>query len=729
MAIFTVTTTADSGAGSLRAAIATARSGDTIEFAANLANQTIRLTSGQIDLSVGKNLIIDGAKAANLTLSGNNASRIFLLRSTSATPTNLTVKNLTLANAYTAEKGGAILTEHQAKLTVENVTFQNNVADQGGGAIFSAFEGALTVTGSKFIGNQAVRGNNERGAGAIAFHGPGPLTVSNSEFRENKGINGAAINSLNGKMTIQNSKFINNDTTAAVFDTGKANAFLRGYGGAVYADRASSTSEPAGTIRISNSIFEGNKGKAEGGAAYLYTGAQDNIIIEGSSFKDNQVQALAGGNAGNGGALTVMSNDLNKGLLISGSSFVNNTATNQGGGLWMMKAPATILNSTFSGNTVLPSATNAGSRIGGGMALYGPADIINSTIANNKASWVGGGVAANKDYTVTAKNTIFYGNTADNGGNNWKIEQQVSRELTDRGGNIQFPNLLASTDKKVTANVQIIDPLLGALQDNGSGVFFHPLLAGSPAINSGVAANAPTVDQRGFLRDGLVDIGAFEFGAATSTPPGTPGTPSTPGTPNTPTPGTPGTPVSTTPSPNNDLLTGTATPDQLTGEAGNDSLIGGLGADTQTGGTGADRFLYAGANQRAALAQSRVQTLDRITDFNAVDGDRIQLDFDNNPATVQLPKKLFNAGKVTGNSLIRSTRSAFSDKNQKAGGKQGLAAREAVLFQWKRQTYLAVNDNQRGFAANRDMVIDVTGIQMIGRDATAGVLNVSNYFV
>ncbi|HEY9660416.1 MAG TPA: choice-of-anchor Q domain-containing protein [Allocoleopsis sp.] len=711
MAIITVTTSADSGAGSLRAAIASAQSGDTIQFAASLANQTIQLTSGQIEISAGKSLTIDGSSAANLTVSGNNASRIFLLKSTSATPSNLTLKNLTLANAYTADQGGAILTEHQAKLTVENVSFNNNVADNGGGAIFSAFEGSLTVTGSKFVGNQAVKGNDERGAGAIAFYGPGALTVSNSEFRDNKGINGAAINSLNGKLTIQNSKFINNDTTSATVDTGNPNPTLRGYGGAIYADRASSTSEPSGTIRILSSSFEGNKGRAEGGAAYFFTGTQDNVIIEKSSFKDNQVQALSGGNAGNGGAVTVLSNGLNQGLTISGSSFVNNTAANQGGGLWTMDAPTTITNSTFSGNTVPANSTEAYNRIGGGMALYSPTDIINTTIAFNKAGWVGGGVAADKKYTVTAKNTIFYNNTAENGGNDWKIQQQTSRELSDGGGNIQFPDLLSNqsnrfNDNRATANIKVIDPLLGALQDNGGGILTHALLAGSPAINAGVSAGAPGVDQRGFTRDSQIDAGAIEFGAAGS---------STPLPVQTPTSG-------------NDVITGTRKSELLLGAAGNDLLTGGLGADTQTGGTGADRFVYAGANQQAALAQSRVNNLDVITDFNTGEGDRIKLDFDNNPATIQLPNKLFNAGKVTGNGLEAAVRSAYKDKNQKQQGNQAIAGNEAVLLQWRQHTFLSVNDGAKALSSNRDLVAEVTGIQWAGQDATAGSLPVSRYF-
>lgn len=100
MSIITVTSIADNGTGSLRAAIAQSQSGDTIQFASTLANQTITLTSGELDIPVGKNLVIDGAGASGLTISGNNTSRILHLESTSVNPTSLTIKNLTLANRH-----------------------------------------------------------------------------------------------------------------------------------------------------------------------------------------------------------------------------------------------------------------------------------------------------------------------------------------------------------------------------------------------------------------------------------------------------------------------------------------------------------------------------------------------------------------------------------------------------------------------------------------------------
>lgn len=519
--IITVTNTNDSGAGSLRDAITRAQSGDTIQFDSALANQTIQLTSGQIDIGLGKNLVIDGAGASNLTISGNNASRLFYLNSGIAAATNLTVKNLTLADGYTNDRGGAISTTHRGVLTVENVTFRNNVADKGGGAIFSAYEGALTVTGSRFDANVAVAGNDERGAGAIAFWGPGPLVVRDSDFTGNRGIVGGAINSLNGKMTIENSRFINNDTTAGYYADGAENPFLRGYGGAVYADRASALNEPSGTIRITNSVFEGNKGRGGGGGAHLYTGNQDNVIVEGSLFRNNSVLGIVDRNGnrvtntepGNGGGLNQMSSGPNQGFVLRNTAFVENAAANQGGGIWVMNAPTTITNSTFSGN----QATDPSVGYGGGLALYAPTSIVNSTIANNTAGWSGGGVLASGNAPVTVQNTIFSGNVANNP---YGIQFQTTRQLTDQGGNIQWPpkgtNL--GNDFNATNSITLADPQLGALQQVNN-TYIHPLLTGSPAINSGVTTGAPTTDGLGVNRDSQPDVGAFEFGGTLPPPP------------------------------------------------------------------------------------------------------------------------------------------------------------------------------------------------------------------
>ena len=68
-----------------------------------------------------------------------------------------------------------------------------------------------------------------------------------------------------------------------------------------------------------------------------------------------------------------------------------------------------------------------------------------------------------------------------------------------------------------------------------------------------------------------------------------------------------------------DAITGGDGDDTLAGGTGNDSLTGGAGQDRLTGGGGADTFLYASASQSADA------TPDRITDFNILQNDIIDL--------------------------------------------------------------------------------------------------------
>ena len=68
----------DAGPGSLRAAIlgANANGGTDLIYFANNLHGTIKLTSGELAIS-GENLTIDGPGENRLTVSGDNASRVF----------------------------------------------------------------------------------------------------------------------------------------------------------------------------------------------------------------------------------------------------------------------------------------------------------------------------------------------------------------------------------------------------------------------------------------------------------------------------------------------------------------------------------------------------------------------------------------------------------------------------------------------------------------------------
>lgn len=178
----------------------------------------------------------------------------------------------------------------------------------------------------------------------------------------------------------------------------------------------------------------------------------------------------------------------------------------------------------------------------------------------------------------------------------------------------------------------------------------------------------------------------------------------------------------------NDVITGGAGNDVVLAGAGNDILVGGSGADTLTGGVGAERFVFSGDTKRTALRNSTVRSTDRITDFQFNQGDRFQLDFDNNLSSMELPKRLLNAGRRRGG-LRKAVQSVYEDRNLKQRGQQTLRSDQAAFFSTRGKTYLTVNDGRRGFSARNDLVADVTGIQFNAGDLSKLSLTIPNYFV
>ena len=112
-----VTSTADSGAGSLRGAIAAASDGDTIQFDAALNGQTIMLTSGE--LAIDKNITISGPGPNLLTVSVSGVFRIFHVMP----GRTVMIGGLTISGGVGT--GGGVLNE-QATLTLANCTVSNN---------------------------------------------------------------------------------------------------------------------------------------------------------------------------------------------------------------------------------------------------------------------------------------------------------------------------------------------------------------------------------------------------------------------------------------------------------------------------------------------------------------------------------------------------------------------------------------------------------------------------
>jgi len=204
-----------SGDGSLRGEILAASSGDTIGFAHGL-HGTITLNSLKGDLPISKSVTINGPGANKLSVSGNDASRIFDISGSAS----VTIAGLTITDGR-ATTGGGILLEGSAALSISKCTLTDNealgslagsltVPDGDGGGIEDNSSGAMTVANSTFDTNKAIaRGPNAPPSGPnyiialggaidVSLYSTGPATISDSTFTGNQALGGVPGASAGG---------------------------------------------------------------------------------------------------------------------------------------------------------------------------------------------------------------------------------------------------------------------------------------------------------------------------------------------------------------------------------------------------------------------------------------------------------------------------------------------------------------------------------------------------
>lgn len=282
-----VTNTNDNGPGSLREAIRTAISGDTIVFSETILPGIIRLTSGPI--TIDKTLTINGPGTESLTVSGEYSTRIF-----NTVSGVVEIRNISIINGFDnlATAGGAI--QNFTTLNVKNCLFSNNSSP-------SAFGGAIAN-------------------GTIANPTRGIITIENSTFSSNQASFSGAIGNFSGTVNISNSNLFNNsaannggafanDDTASIINCTFSNNSAGNNGGAFAND---------GIATISNSIFSMNIASNNGGAiANIFSGKID---ITNSEFSNNIASNRGGGIA-----------NVNNGTInVTRSIFSNNVASQDG---------------------------------------------------------------------------------------------------------------------------------------------------------------------------------------------------------------------------------------------------------------------------------------------------------------------------------------------------------------------------------------------------------------
>ena len=238
-ATLTVTSSADLGGScpsancSLRQAVASAASGDTINFSLP-ANTAITLTTDS--LVIGKNLTITGPGANLLTVQRSSASgipafRIFRV----AAGVTATISGLTMTNGLGQSTsgigdngdGGGVF--NQGTVTIRNCAIVANRAqgDGEGGGLFNSSN--MTVVNCLLSGNDSVFGGGAYNTGTMAltnttlsentapaFHGggldneAGTLTINNCTIAANSGNIGGGVYIGGGTVNLQSTLIASN---------------------------------------------------------------------------------------------------------------------------------------------------------------------------------------------------------------------------------------------------------------------------------------------------------------------------------------------------------------------------------------------------------------------------------------------------------------------------------------------------------------------------------------
>ena len=161
-----------------------------------------------------------------------------------------------------------------------------------------------------------------------------------------------------------------------------------------------------------------------------------------------------------------------------------------------------MVNDTLTGNRAGGGAT-AG--FGGGLdnEAQASATLTNVTVSHNRAGSSGTGGGLYNNGQAALRGTILAGNTAANAQSNCGLPAA----LTSNGYNLSSDSTCGLTG---IGDQTAVNPLLGALANNGGPTQTEALKAGSPAIDAVQFCPPPKTDQRGVKRQGPCDVGAYE---------------------------------------------------------------------------------------------------------------------------------------------------------------------------------------------------------------------------
>lgn len=277
-----VSSSADSGAGSLRQTIIDAPANSDILFDPATFNvaRTITLGSGQLD--VGKNLNLIGPGASLLSVAGNNLSRVFNISGA-----DVSLSGMTIANGNAGDEGGGGIRSTNANLALSESAIVGNTGNQGGGGVF-VDAGTAAINSCTFTGNATTGG----GAGLLINASRG--TLSNSTLSGNNAVfaAGGVYVLAGGVLAIANTTIAGNTANA-------------GSGAGIYVTSDTSV------VTVRSSIIAGNTppnlrreptapGAVLSSRGFNLSDDPSNVVLNQATDKFN-IEALLGPLANNGG--------------------------------------------------------------------------------------------------------------------------------------------------------------------------------------------------------------------------------------------------------------------------------------------------------------------------------------------------------------------------------------------------------------------------------------------